>query len=106
MKFVNEFGLRDGTQAEYRRRHDELWPEMSAMMLKAGLKNYSIWNAGTRLIEYYECADPEKAAAVIAGDPAKARWDAYMRDILVFDPRGAATPLQCMFDFNSTEGDA
>lgn len=102
MKCVHEFGLREGAQQEYRRRHDALWPEMRAMMLRAGLKNYSIWNVGTRLIEYYECADPEETARVIGKDPVKARWDAYMADILVYGQDGA-TQLVCMFDFNETE---
>ena len=103
MKYMNEFGLREGTQAEYKRRHDEIWPEMKALMLRAGLRNYSIWNIGTRLIEYYECDDAETSANVIHADPVKARWDAYMRDILVFGEQNAALPLTCMFAFNSAE---
>ena len=103
MKNVSEFYLREGTQEEYRRRHDALWPEMALMIKRAGLKNYSIWNVGTRLIEYYECSDPERAMQVIQEDPIKALWDAYMQDILMFDEHGGATPLKCMFDFNSTE---
>lgn len=104
MKFVNAFGLRQGAQAEYRRRHDALWPEMAELMRRAGLKNYSIWNLGTQLIEYYECADPEKARRIISASEVKARWDAYMSDLLVFDAAGM-TPLTCMFDFNSTDGE-
>lgn len=102
MKFVNEFALREGAQAEYRRRHDALWPEMAQLMRSAGLKNYSIWCTGTRLIEYYECADPDAARRAISASPVKARWDAYMSDILVLDG-GRMTPLTCMFDFNSTD---
>ena len=103
MKFVNEFGLREGCQAEYRRRHDAIWPEMREMMTRAGLKNYSICNRGSRLIEYYECADIGRALAIISSSPVKAKWDAYMQDILLFEEDGNASPLECMFDFNSTE---
>ena len=28
--------------AEYKRRHDEIWPEMKAMFEEAGMHNYSV----------------------------------------------------------------
>lgn len=101
MKYMNLFALRQGTQAEYRRRHDEIWPEMLEMMEAEGLKNYSIWNTGTTLIEYFECDDLELAKRISANSPVKQRWDAYMGDILVFDEQtGKMKPLECMFEFN------
>ncbi|MEG1842790.1 MAG: L-rhamnose mutarotase [Clostridia bacterium] len=103
MKFVNEFALKPGTQQIYKRRHDDIWPEMVDMMLRAGLENYSIWNTGTRLIEYYECADPDASTKVIHASPIKAKWDEFMKDILVFNTQGAMTPLTCMYDAHSTE---
>ena len=106
MKCMNAFGLREGMQDEYKRRHDEIWPEMETLMLRAGLRNYTIWNVGTRLIEYYECDDPEASARLIHAEPVKARWDAYMKDILVFGERGETFPLACVFEFNSMEREA
>ena len=35
--------LRDGMEAEYKRRHDALWPEMKEMIHEFGGKNYSIF---------------------------------------------------------------
>ena len=37
--------IKPGVLEEYKRRHDEIWPEMSDVLTKAGLKNYSIWIA-------------------------------------------------------------
>ena len=53
-----------GKMAEYRRRHDEIWPEMLEMFRRAGIRNYSIWQTGDTLFGYYECDDLKTALAV------------------------------------------
>lgn len=35
--------LKPGCEAEYRRRHDELWPELARELRAAGISNYSIF---------------------------------------------------------------
>jgi len=35
--------LRPGAAAEYKRRHDELWPELAAELKAAGISDYSIF---------------------------------------------------------------
>src|SRR5690606_24725143 len=35
--------LNPGRAAEYRRRHDEIWPELVALLREAGVSDYSIW---------------------------------------------------------------
>ncbi len=35
--------LKPGMVAEYRRRHDEIWPELSALLTAAGISDYSIF---------------------------------------------------------------
>lgn len=47
--------IKPGMQAEYKRRHDQLWPEMRAMLKEAGIRNYTIWSDGNLLFGYYEC---------------------------------------------------
>jgi hypothetical protein len=36
----------NGQLDEYIRRHDAIWPELVAVLKGAGIRNYSIWNAG------------------------------------------------------------
>ena len=52
--------LRDlrGQEDEYKKRHDEIWPELVADIQKAGFKNYSLFRRGTQIIAYVE-ADPD-----------------------------------------------
>ena len=85
-----------GMQEEYKKRHDNIWPEMKEVLANAGIVNYSIWMQGEELFGYYEC---EKGAAfaaeVQAKSPVVARWDAFMKDILIMekDPATGAQPL-------------
>ena len=75
-----------GDVAEYKRRHDEIWPEMKALLKEAGICNYSIWNVGDELFGYYECEHGADYAARVQGaSPVVARWDEYMSDILELD---------------------
>ena len=86
--------IKPGTEAEYERRHDEIWPEMTALLNEAGIHNYSVWLCGLDLFGYYECPDQETAARIQAESPVVDRWNEYMKDILVmdFDPETGVTP--------------
>lgn len=35
--------LKPGFEAEYKKRHDELWPELATELKKAGISDYSIY---------------------------------------------------------------
>ena len=52
--------IKPGVKEEYKRRHDEIWPEMRQMLKDAGLRNYSIWMVGDDLLfGYYETDDDD-----------------------------------------------
>ncbi|QDH21071.1 L-rhamnose mutarotase [Saccharibacillus brassicae] len=72
---------------EYRRRHDELWPEMEGMLREHGMLSYSIFlDAETdRLFAYLEIEDEERWARSADTDVCR-RWWAYMRDIMETNP--------------------
>jgi len=85
-----------GMREEYVKRHDEIWPEMLALLREAGIRNYSIWNTGDELFGYYECEHgAEFAARVQRESPVVDRWNEYMKDVMVMDmdPLTGAQPL-------------
>ena len=41
-KYAFKMQLHPGQEAEYRRRHDEIWPELVALLREAGVSDYSI----------------------------------------------------------------
>lgn len=95
-KYAWKGSVKEGCMAEYRRRHDEIWPEMKELLKSAGICNYTIWNVGHELFGYYECEKGiEYAARVQRESPIVERWDEYMKDILIMerDPETGAQPL-------------
>ncbi|MBE5783329.1 MAG: L-rhamnose mutarotase [Clostridiales bacterium] len=93
--------LLPGMKAEYKRRHDEIWPEMVELLKSAGIKNYTIWNVGDELFGYYECEHGRAYAAKMqAESPVVAKWNEYMKDVMIMplDPDTGAQPkLEQMF---------
>ena len=87
--------VRDGMLDEYIKRHDEIWPEMKEMLHAAGIRNYTIWNVGNELFGYYECDSVEEAGRIQAESEVNARWDQYMKDVMIAekDPVTGAQPL-------------
>ena len=93
--------LKPGMKEEYKRRHDEIWPEMVELLKNAGIKNYTIWNVGDELFGYYECEKGlDYAAKVQAESPIVDRWNEYMKDVMdmPLDPDTGVQPkLERMF---------
>ena len=87
--------VREGMLDEYIKRHDEIWPEMKDMLHAAGIRNYTIWNVGNELFGYYECDSVAEAGRIQAESEVNARWDVYMRDVMIAekDPVTGAQPL-------------
>lgn len=97
--------LKEGKLAEYKRRHDEIWPEMKEVLSEAGIVNYTIWNVGNELFGYYECTKGvDFAAKVQAESPIVDKWNEYMKDVMTMelDPiTGAQPKLNKVFSFKA-----
>ena len=100
-RFAWKCRIKPGMKYEYKRRHDEIWPEMVALLKSAGIRNYTIWSDGETLFGYYECEQGiEFAERTQAGSPIVDRWNEYMQDVLELemDPvTGAQPKMTCMF---------
>lgn len=72
-----------GTEAEYDRRHAEIWPELVDEIRESGLRNFSGFRRGTD-VWYYTEADGDVADAFAAHGPkpANQRWNRYFRDVI------------------------
>jgi L-rhamnose mutarotase len=74
--------LRPGAEAEYRRRHAAVWPEMLAELTAAGASNYSIFQCDDDLFGYLEVDDLGRFQAHMAASEVNARWQADMGDLI------------------------
>ncbi len=75
--------LFEGMEKEYKRRHNELWPEMIDMLHEHGAKNYSIFfdKETDTLFGYIEIED-EELWAKSADTAINRKWWDYMADIM------------------------
>jgi len=93
--------LHAGQAEEYRRRHDEIWPELVALLKDAGIVRYRIYLDEPRLVLFAELERrvPHGMDA-LPQHPVMRRWWDHMRDIMTTEPDGTplVEPLPCMFE--------
>lgn len=79
--------LRPGCVAEYRRRHDAIWPELAVVLREAGISNYSIFLDETTLTLFavQELA-PGHRSADLPRHPVVRRWWEWMAPLMETHP--------------------
>ena len=79
--------LLPGFEAEYKRRHDEIWPELVDLLHEVGIQNYSIFldEETLTLFAYLEAPDLQQLDSLPAHTVMQ-RWWAYMGDIMKANP--------------------
>lgn len=68
---------------EYKRRHDEIWPELTEVLSQHGARNYSIFldQESSHLFAYVEISSQEKWDNIAETEICK-KWWHYMKDIM------------------------
>ena len=79
--------LHAGCEAEYKRRHDAIWPELSSLLRKAGIQEYSIFLDEETLVlfGYLRIEDPAKLD-LLPAEAVMQKWWIYMKDIMDSHP--------------------
>jgi L-rhamnose mutarotase len=99
-KYAFRMFLNPGCVAEYKKRHDEIWPELSALLKDAGVCDYSIYLDEEHHVLF---AVLRRTAGhtmdSLPSHPVMQRWWTYMADIMRANPDGSpvAEPLSCLF---------
>lgn len=92
--------LKSGTEAEYQRRHDEIWPELSSALTRAGIRDYSIYldRATGTLFAVQKRVDGHTADN-LPTLPVMQRWWLYMADLMETKPDNSPVvqPLERVF---------
>ena len=79
--------LYEGQEKEYRKRHNELWPEMKEMIHEYGGKNYSIFlDKETNILYGYIEIENAELWDESANTEICKKWWAYMADIMETNP--------------------
>jgi L-rhamnose mutarotase len=99
-KYAFKMQLNPGMEAEYRRRHDEIWPELVQLLKEAGVEDYSIHlDRETGILFGVLWRSADHGMAGLPNHPVMKRWWAHMADIMATNPDNSPVdkPLVTVF---------
>jgi L-rhamnose mutarotase len=75
--------LKPGFEAEYRRRHDALWPELAQVLRQAGVTDYSIFlDEETHTLFAVQKQTDDSTASELPDHPIVKKWWASMAPLM------------------------
>ena len=99
-KYAFKMRLNPGCEAEYRKRHDAIWPELALLLKEAGISDYSIHldpDTG-RLFGVLWRAD-DHTMDELPAHPLMRKWWDHMADLMETEPdnKPVVRPLDIVF---------
>jgi L-rhamnose mutarotase len=89
-----------GNKAAYKKRHDEIWPELVHLLKEAGIEDYSIFldEETSSLFGVLKLAN-QAALDALPQQEVMQRWWAYMADLMESNPDHSpvSIPLEEVF---------
>jgi len=92
--------LNAGQAAEYRRRHDEIWPDLVTLLKNAGVSDYSIFlHEDTQSLFAVLRRTSDHSMDSLPLEPIMQRWWAHMADIMASNDNNepVVEPLERVF---------
>jgi L-rhamnose mutarotase len=92
--------LNPGMKAEYRKRHDAIFPELVTLLREAGISDYSIHlDEETNILFGVLWRRSDHSMEALPDHPVMRRWWAHMADIMETAPDNApiVRPLETLF---------
>lgn len=82
-RIARKMKLIKGFELEYKKRHDAIWPELTALLSEAGISEYSIFldEASSDLLAILKINNPDLLSN-LPEQPIMQKWWAYMSDIM------------------------
>lgn len=91
--------LKPGGLAEYKRHHDEIWPELVAEIERQGIAQITIFESDPVLFLYSEISDPE-AWDRLWHTEIHDKWSEYMSPLMEFNSEGIVDSSEVREVFN------
>lgn len=83
MRVAFKMKLKQGFKEEYKKRHDELWPELKTLLEEQGVSKYSIFfDEETNILFGVQNQDGESSSQDLGTLAIVQKWWAYMADIM------------------------
>ncbi len=100
MKVAFKMKLKPGFKDEYKKRHDELWPELKKLLKDQGVSDYSIFfDEETNILFGVQNQEGESSSQDLGNLEVVQKWWAYMADIMETNPDNSpvTVPLEEVF---------
>jgi L-rhamnose mutarotase len=79
--------IHPGKSAEYRKRHDEIWPELKALLRRSGVSDYSIFiDKNTSSLFAVLKVENKVLLDALPAEALMQKWWAFMADVSVSNP--------------------
>jgi L-rhamnose mutarotase len=86
-RFAFKMILKPGCKEEYRKRHNEIWPELVELIRSTGVCDYSIFlDEPTNTLFAVQKQGGEASSQDLGNNPVVKKWWAYMADIMESNP--------------------
>ncbi|HTR39995.1 MAG TPA: L-rhamnose mutarotase [Pseudomonadales bacterium] len=95
--------LKPGVVAEYKKRHDEIWPELQKELRAAGISDYSIFlDEETLTLFAVQKLGDKNTASELPNTPIVKKWWSYMAPLMEVNPDNSPVtkPLKEVFHLN------
>ena len=83
MRIAFKMKIKPGCAAEYKKRHDAVWPELKKLLTEAGIYDYSIFlDEETNTVFAVQKTRSSAGSQDLAKNEIVQRWWRYMADIM------------------------
>jgi L-rhamnose mutarotase len=82
-RFAFKMKLKPGFAEEYKKRHDEIWPELKELIKSTGVSDYAIFlDEETNTLFGVQKISGESGSQDLGNNPVVQKWWKYMSDIM------------------------
>lgn len=79
--------LKEGEKEEYRKRHNQIWPEVAELIREAGISDYSIFlDEKTHALFAVQSLSSDEGSQSLGHQDIIQKWWDYMADIMEVNP--------------------
>ena len=92
--------LKPGQAEEYKKRHDEIWPELKKLLKDNGINDYSIFfDEETNILFAVQKQDGSGSSQDLGSTDIVKKWWAYMASVMETNPDNSpiSVPLREVF---------
>ncbi|MDP2338058.1 MAG: L-rhamnose mutarotase [Bacteroidota bacterium] len=87
MRLAFKMHLNEGQKDEYKKRHNELWPELRQLLKDAGVSEYSIFlDEETNTLFAFQKVEGGRGSQDLGKTEIVQKWWAFMADIMKTNP--------------------